>query len=155
MAVTQSRARGRRRNEERSEGSAFLDDLLAMAGSLADSRKQYASSQLENLADSVRQFSESLPSLPTLKSYAETTADSLEDLASYVVESELPDMMTDARELARRHPFATFGGSIVAGLVITQLVQSRAETLRSAVRGRRPRGRREAGATAAGDDGAR
>ena len=45
--------------------AAFLDDLLAMAGSLADSRKDYASAQLEDLADSVRQFSESLPALPT------------------------------------------------------------------------------------------
>ena len=137
MANTHPRARGRSRSETRSEGPAFLDDLLAMAGSLAESRKEYASAQLEDLADTLRQFSESLPALPQVRSYAETAAHSLEDLAGYVLESDLPDMMSDARELARRHPLITFGGSVVAGVVITQLVQSRAETMRSALRTRR------------------
>lgn len=137
MAV--SHTRGRSRSRDNREGPAFLDDLLAMAGSLANSRKQYASSQLETLADSVREFSDSLPSMPAVKTYANTAADSLEDLAGYVLESDLPEMVNDARELARRHPLATFGGSVLAGIVITQLVQSRAEGLRSAVRARRQR----------------
>lgn len=137
-SVSQFRSRGRAKGEQR-EGPAFLDDLLAMAGSLANSRKDYAATQLENLADAMRQFSETLPSLPTLKTYAETGADNLEDLANYVVESDLPDMISDARDLMRRHPLATFGGSIAAGLILTQVMQSRAETMRAAVRTRRQR----------------
>lgn len=139
MAVSQFRARGRSRSEQRSEGPAFLDDLLAMAGSLANSRKEYASTQLENFADAMRQFSETMPSMPTVKTYAETAADGLEDLASYVLESDLSEMISDARELARRHPIATFGGSVLAGVVLTQIVQARAEAMRDAVRTRRQR----------------
>ncbi len=155
MAVSQLRGRSRHRDQR--EGPAFFDDLLAMAGSLANSRKEYASTQLENLADSLRQFGESLPSLPTMKGYAEAAAGGLEDLAGYVVDSDLPDMVSDAREMARRHPLATFGGSILAGLVITQLVQARTEAMRASLRPRsaaagRRSGSRNSSRSRSGDD---
>lgn len=137
--VSQFRARGRSRSSAEREGPAFLDDLLSMAGSLANSRKEYAAAQLESLADSVRQFGEAMPDIATVRAYATTAADSLDELADYVVESDLTDMVSDAREFTRRHPLATFGGSIAAGLVITQLVQSRAQSLRSAAVARRSR----------------
>lgn len=138
MAVSKPRARGRSRNrgDAGRDGPALLDDLLVMAGSLASSRKEFASAQLGDLAASVRQFSDSLPSLPTVKTYVETAAESLEDLASYVLDSDLPDIIADAREIARRHPLVTFGGSVVAGLVLTQLAQSRADTMREVLRAR-------------------
>lgn len=137
--VSQFRARSRSRAEGGREGPAFLDDLLSMAGSLANSRKEYAAAQIESLADSVRQFSEAMPDIPTVKAYATTAADSLDELADYVVESDLTDMVADAREFTRRYPLATFGGSIAAGLVITQIVQSRAQSLRSSMGARRSR----------------
>jgi hypothetical protein len=158
MATTsQFRGRSRSRTESEREGPAFLDDLMAMAGSLANSRKEYAAAQLESLADSVRQFSEAMPALPTVRSYADTAADSLEELANYVVESDLSEMMSDAREFSRRHPLATFGGSIAAGLVITQMVQSRAQSLREGMENRRSRqrtgGRRQRPQAEARDNG--
>jgi hypothetical protein len=138
--VSQFRARSRNsRNEGEREGPAFFDDLLSMAGSLASSRKEYAAAQLESLADSVRQFGEAMPAIATVRAYATTAADSLDELADYVVESDLTEMVSDAREFTKRHPLATFGGSIAAGLIITQLVQSRAQSLRSGAGSRRPR----------------
>lgn len=137
--ASQFRARSRTRMEDEREGPAFFDDILNMAGSLASSRKEYAAAQLESLADSVRQFTEAMPSIPTMKAYATTAADSLDELATYVTESDLSEMVSDAREFTRRHPLATFGGSIAAGLVIAQLVQSRTSSLRNGEAGRRPR----------------
>lgn len=140
MAVSPLRARSpRSRTEKEREPPAFLDDLLAMAGSLANSRKESVSDQLETLAESMRRLSDTLPSLPALRAYAESAADSLEDLASYVLENDLLDMIADARDFARRHPLATFGGSVVAGIMVTQLLHARAESMRSAVRMRRQR----------------
>lgn len=135
--VSQVRARSRSKPARESEGPALIDDILTMAGSLANTRKAYAATQLESLAASVRQFSDTMPSVPTIKAYATAAADSLEDLANYVVESDLNDMAADAREFSRRHPLATLGGSIAAGLVITQLFQARAQSLRSGVSARR------------------
>lgn len=145
--VSQFRARSRSRSNRESEGPAFMDDLLAMAGSLANTRKEYAAAQLESLADSLRQFSDATPSIPTIKAYATTAADSLEDLASYVIESELTDMVADVREFSRRHPLATLGGSIAAGLFITQLIQARAQSLRSGSAARRREAPRRSRAT--------
>ena len=143
--VSQFRARSRSRTEPDREGPAFLDDLLTMAGSLANSRKEYAAAQLEGLADSVRQFSEAMPAVPTVRAYATTAADSLEELAGYVVDSDIADMLADARDFTRRHPLATFGGSIVAGLIIAQLVQARAQSLRAGARSSASKPRSRAG----------
>lgn len=112
----------------------FIDDIMAMAGSLANSRKGYAADQLEALAGSVREFSEALPDMPNFKSYATAAADSFEGLASYVTESDLDTMMDDARQFARNHPMAMLAGSLAAGVIVTQMVQSRSgrATARSA-----------------------
>ncbi len=122
--ASRKRSNGRRRSTKRSS-PGFMDDILAMAGSLASARKDYAAEHLETLAETVREFAQSMPPIPTMRAYAATAADSLDELADYVVESDLPQMVQDARELMRRHPLATFGGSIAAGLIITQLIQSR------------------------------
>lgn len=139
--ATASRPRSRRRarSPETRESPAFMDDILAMAGSLANSRREYAAAQLESLADSVRQFTESMPNVPTVRAYATTAADSLEELAGYVTESDLNDMISDARDFSRRHPLATFGGSLAAGLLIAQLVQARAPASQTEHATARPR----------------
>ena len=137
--VSQFRSRSRARPESEREGPGFLDDLIAMAGSLANSRKEYAAAQLETLADSVRQFGDAIPAVPSMRAYATTAADSLEELAGYVVDSEVTEMVADARDFTRRHPFITFGGSVAAGLIITQIVQARAQSLRDSMSARRSR----------------
>ena len=92
--VSQSRNRARARNANARTGPALFDDMLNMAGSLASSRKEYAAAQLESLADSVRQFTDVMPDIPTMKAYAETAAESLDDLASYVTESDLSEIVS-------------------------------------------------------------
>lgn len=134
--VSQLKARSRSRVERENSGPAFIDDLFAMAASLATGRKAYAAAQLQGIADAVRQFSGSMPDIPTVKAYSETAADSLDDLADYLVEREVSDMIEDAREFSRHHPVIMLGGSIAAGLIITQLVQARAHLLRSGAQSR-------------------
>ena len=140
--VSQSRNRARGRSAERG-GPAFMDDILAMAGSLANSRREYAAAQLESLADSVRHFTEAMPDVPAVRAYASTAADSLDELATYVTESDLNEMIADAREFTRRHPMATFGGSLAAGIILAQVIQARGAAARS--ENASPRSRRESG----------
>lgn len=123
----------------------FVDDMLAMAGSLANSRKDYAAEKLETLADSVREFSGALPDMPNFKAYAAAAAESFEGLASYVTESDLETMIDDARQFARHHPLAMLAGAIAAGVVVTQMVQTRSASppaSRAAAAGRRGPARR-------------
>lgn len=137
-AVSQVKTRSRSRSGREDGGPAFIDDLVAMAASLANGRKAYAAAQLQGIAESVRQFSASIADIPTVKAYSETAAESLDDLADYLVEREVLDMIDDAREFSRHHPLIMLGGSIAAGLVITQLVQARAQLLRSGRRSPQP-----------------
>lgn len=119
--ATVSNFRGR--NGGASHG--IIDDVLAMAGSLASSRKEALAAKFETVAESLRTYSEVVPGIPRLGEYASAAANSLEDLSSYVQESDLPTMLGDAREFSRRHPVATLAGSITAGVILTQLMQSR------------------------------
>ena len=104
----------------------MVDDLLAMAGSLASSRKDFASAKLETLAGAVRECSSAMPDIPHVKAYASAAAESLDGLAGYIMECDFPTMVADAKEFARRHPMATLTGTIAAGVVISQMMQSRA-----------------------------
>ena len=134
MATATARL-GNRRNGRANGGGSYnlVDDLLAMAGSLASSRKDFASSKLETMAGAVRECTSAMPDIPHVKAYASAAAESLDGLADYVMESDLPAMVADAREFARRHPVATLTGTIAAGVVIGQLLQSRAAPAPAAV----------------------
>ncbi|MBC8035747.1 MAG: hypothetical protein H7X89_00800 [Rhizobiales bacterium] len=121
-----SRAGRRKRNGNGASHHGLFDDILAMAGSLAGSRKDYAATKLETLAESVREIATAVPGIPNFTAYANAAAGSLEDLAGYVTESDLETMVSDARQFARTHPMATLAGSIAAGLIVTQMMYTRA-----------------------------
>jgi|GEM_PF-3036766 len=131
-----SKARRRKTNGNGSRRHSIVDDILAMAGSLAGSRKDYAAAKLETLAESVREFATAVPEIPNLEAYASAAANSLEGLADYVNESDLETMVDDARDFARNHPMITLAGGLAAGLVVAQMMQSRgvSQMMRSAGR---------------------
>ncbi len=125
MAKSSKAGQRRRNGNGGSRRHGLLDDMLAMAGSLAGSRKDYAAAKLETLAESVREFATAMPEVPNLEAYAKAAAGSLEGLAEYVNESDFETMIADAREFAREHPVVTLAGGIAAGLVVFQMMQSR------------------------------
>jgi hypothetical protein len=130
--ATSSRARSSRRNDGSSgNGRSYriFDDVLAMVGSLANSRKNFAAAKLESLAQSARDFAGAMPDMPNVRAYASVAAESLEGLASYVMDSDLETMTGDAREFARTHPMATLAASIAGGLIVTQMMQMRTSPL--------------------------
>lgn len=52
-------------------------------------------------------------------------ADKLQQFADYVRTSDFDDLKADAEDVARRHPVAFFGGMLIAGLVIGNLLKAR------------------------------
>ena len=117
-----SRPGKRKRNGNGANHRGLFDDMLAMAGSLAGSRKDYAAAKIETLAESVREIATAVPGIPNFTQYANAAAGSLEGLAEYVTESDLETMVNDARQFARTHPMATLAGSIAAGLIVSQMM---------------------------------
>jgi len=142
-----SGTRHRRRNGGSSgNGHSYriFDDVLAMAGSLAKSRKTFAAAKLESLAQSARDFAGTMPDMPNIKTYANVTAQSLEGLADYVMDSDLETMAGDARQFARAHPLATLVVSIAGGVIVTQMIKMRTSPSAPATRPR-PGARRTGG----------
>jgi hypothetical protein len=127
MAKSTGTRSGRRKGGSSGNGRShrIFDDVLAMAGSLANSRKNFAAAKLESLAQSARDFAGAMPDMPNVKTYASVAAESLEGLASYVMDSDLETMAGDAREFARTHPMATLAASIAGGMILTQMMQMR------------------------------
>jgi len=125
MAKSSSRARQRKGNGNGGRRHSIVDDVLAMAGSLAGSRKDFAAAKLETLAESVREFATAVPEVPNLEAYVRAAADSVEGLADYVNENDFETMFEDARDFARNHPVITLAGAIAAGLVVAQMMQNR------------------------------
>lgn len=126
--TTSSRTRSsRRKGGPGGNGRSYriFDDMLAMAASLANSRKNFAAAKLESLAQSARDCAGAMPDMPNVKAYASVAAESLEGLSSYVMDSDLETMAGDAREFARTHPMATLAASIAGGLIVTQMMQMR------------------------------
>lgn len=116
----------RRKGGPNSGGSyRIFDDVLALAGTLVSSRKDFAAAKIESLGQSVRDFAGTMPDMPNFKTYASASAESLEGLANYIMDSDLKTMAEDARVFARAHPMATLAGSIAAGIVATQMTQMR------------------------------
>ncbi len=139
--MAKSSTSGRKRNGNGGSRHGILDDILAMAGSLAGSRKDYAAAKLETLAESVREFATAVPEIPNLEAYASAAANSLEGLADYVNESDFETMVEDAREFARNHPVVTLAGTVAAGLVVAQMVYTRGSPMSHRRSARSGRGR--------------
>lgn len=108
-----------------SKHGAF-DDLLALAGTLAQNRRSSGAEMITSLATATRGFAGEMPEILALKSYAESAADRLDELSDYVAETEFEEIVDDARNLARNHPIALLGLTVAGGWWAARLMQSAA-----------------------------
>lgn len=102
----------------------IFDDIMALAGTLLRSRKDAGAKKLHSLADATRDYAALLTDLPKLKSQVASASESLEGLADYVMHTDIENMIADAGTFARRHPLATIGVTVAAGVVASRLLRS-------------------------------
>ncbi len=100
----------------------LFDDALTLASTLADGRKRAGADRIVDLASAAREFGASLDDFPQLRHYSDQAADSLDDLADYIVKTDIPGMLDDFAGFAKRQPVATLTLGVAAGLAFTQLV---------------------------------
>jgi ElaB/YqjD/DUF883 family membrane-anchored ribosome-binding protein len=100
----------------------IFDDVLALAGTLAKGRKEVGADKLHSLAELTREYAASMTDLPNLRTQVASAADSLEDVADYVMHTEIEQMVGDAGTFARRHPFATLAVTVAAGMAASRLM---------------------------------
>jgi hypothetical protein len=124
-------------SRNRSAASSLLNDVKAMGSALLDSRKLAGAEKLAGLAEAARTLSGSLEETPALQQYADTAAESLESLSSYVETTDIDDIFEDAVELAKAQPVLTLTLTIVGGIAVTQMLRTWRADGRLALRPRR------------------
>jgi hypothetical protein len=101
----------------------MFGEAMALASTLAESRKHAAAERLGELATAARDVTTTFHDLPFLRDYTEAAADRLDELAVYVDDTELPDIINDIATFAKRQPMATLALTVAAGFVTSQLVR--------------------------------
>jgi len=104
-------------------GQRMFGDVLAIASTVAESRKHLAAERLAELASATRNFTTNVEDLPYLRSYTDSAAERIDEFADYVDRTDIPEMLGDAATLAKRQPMATLALGLAAGLVTTQLMR--------------------------------
>lgn len=121
MART-AKSAGRRAGTNGSSNGSYrlFEDVLSLAGSFAGSRKDYGAEKLGVIAESAREFAASLSDMPNLQQQADSIAGSIEDLAEYVMNTDIEQIAEDAANFARRHPMATIAATVVVGMAASR-----------------------------------
>lgn len=104
------------RNGSQSSSRRILDDVLALAGTLARGRKELGADKLHSLASSTREYAAAMADMPHLRGYVASAAESLDGLSEYVLHTDIEQMVGDAGTFARRHPAATLAVTMAAGM---------------------------------------
>jgi hypothetical protein len=151
--MARAEGRGERRSGARRDyGQQLFNDVLSMASTLIQSRKEAGAEKIAGFAQALRGFADDLEELPSVRAYAEAAAEGLEEFSEYVARAELSEMLADAEQLARRQPALTLAFTLAAGVAAAQIMRQ----WRSGAEGYRyEEGRRNGGGRRRGGNGKR
>lgn len=107
----------------------LVGDLFSIAGALLKSRKDRGVEKLHSLSAATRDYASTLTDLPHLKAQVGAASDSIGDVADYAVHTDVEHMFTDVAAIARKHPMATIGVTVAAGLFAALLLRSTPEPI--------------------------
>ena len=122
---TSSNGRHKGANGKQNGSHHIFDDVLALAGTFARGRKDYGVDKLHSLAESTRDFASAMTDGPNLRIQMTSAGESLENLAEYVMHTDIEHMLKDAGTFARRRPLAALTVTIVAGLAVSSFMRPR------------------------------
>jgi len=125
-AKTRSNGRHKKTAGKQNGSHHVFDDILALAGTFARSQKEQGIDKLHSFAGSTRDFATSMTDVPNLKVQMASAGESLEDLAEYVLHTDIQHMLKDAETFARRHPIAALTMTVVAGMAVSRFLRPHA-----------------------------
>ena len=123
MAQKRSTRKNRSANRNKAQ-MRMVDDVLNLAGTLLSSKKDWVADKVSNLSSATHAYADALNDIPGVGSYASLTADTFDDFAQYISESDFNDLVRDGSVFAKRHPLQTLAGAVVAGIIATQIYRS-------------------------------
>lgn len=92
---------------------------------IASDTKETTASRLGGYGSAIHESAKSFEEQdPNIAWATHRLADRVEGVAQYIRSSDLADLKSDAENFARRHPLAFFGGLLIGGLVIGNLLKA-------------------------------
>lgn len=93
---------------------------------IASDTKESAADRIGGYSSAMRKSAKTFESQdPNIAWATNQAADRLQQVADYVRNRDFDELKADAETIARRHPVAFFGGLLVAGLVVGNLIKAR------------------------------
>jgi hypothetical protein len=124
FTMPKAKKRSNRSRAKTATAKYFVDDVLALAGTLASRKKEWGAERIAEFAEATREFATSMTAVPNLGNYVNAAAESLENFSDYVRETEFEQIITDASTFARHHPIVVVTGGALVGLVAMQILRS-------------------------------
>jgi hypothetical protein len=112
-----------------STGKTGITDRIKQDGKQKiESTKRTAADQIDQVAQALTRAGEELgQSQPTLANYASQFATNVSSFATRLRDGNMDDLVTDARELARRNPGLFLLGGVALGFAVSRFLKASAE----------------------------
>jgi hypothetical protein len=115
-------------DETSREASKFAQQMKDRARGFAETRKQAGADRLTSIAGAVERAAADLESeSPQAAGYVRDAADGVRHVSSMLRDRPVEQLVSDARDFARRQPALVFGGALLAGLAISRFLKSSAQ----------------------------
>lgn len=100
-------------------------EAKAMVRDVADRQRTRAASTVDNMAGALHRAARDLGSgNEAMGRYTEMAAERLDEMADYLRQARLDDMMRGAEDFARRQPYWFVGGAMAAGFLLARFVKT-------------------------------
>jgi ElaB/YqjD/DUF883 family membrane-anchored ribosome-binding protein len=110
----------------------LVGDLFAIAGALLKSRTDRGVEKLHSLSAATRDYASTLTDMPHLRAQVGAASESIEGVADYAVHTDAEHMFADVEAIVRKHPIATIGVTVAAGVFAALLLRSTPVTVSEA-----------------------
>lgn len=116
-----------------STGKTGITDRIKQDGKQKiETTKRSAADQIEQVAQALTRAGEELgQSQPTLANYASQISSSVSTFAARLRDGNMDDLVTDARELARRNPGLFLIGGVALGFAVSRFLKASGEQMSS------------------------
>jgi hypothetical protein len=124
---------GQAAEQARDQATRLVGDARERAFSYADQQKSAAADKIGGVASVLLKTAEELrgQEQEPIADYVERAASTVEELADSIRSRDIPSMIDEVEEFARRNPGLFLGASMLAGFLLVRFLRASAERERS------------------------
>jgi hypothetical protein len=122
-------------SQTQQQASQLMDKAQAQAKSRLTTQKHQATQGLQSLAQTLDQTSQQLQQQDqeSLAQYATKAGEQMEQLAQYLQQRDINELMDESQDYARRHPISFLAGAFALGFTAARFLKSSSQPREGAI----------------------